>query len=181
MERLLLALLTCMVMVAPVLGLEVTIGEKNRNNVDSLDSLDIDSLIKDLEANDSSVRQNAAQALGKINDTRAIEPLIQALKDNDSTIRWTAAWALGRMNDTRAVEPLSQVLNDNDSKVRSYASWALREMGNITTLNDSESIVEGDARGEVNDTQAVESTVTQTLSDKVENILSAIKKAMTDL
>ncbi len=38
---------------------------------------DVDSLIKDLKNDNSTIRANAAESLGEIKDKRAVEPLIQ--------------------------------------------------------------------------------------------------------
>ena len=46
---------------------------------------------------DPEVRKNAAEALGKIKDPRAVEPLITTLKDKDSEVRWHAAEALEKI------------------------------------------------------------------------------------
>ena len=46
---------------------------------------------------DPEVRKNAAEALGKIKDPRAVEPLIATLKDKDSEVRWHAAEALEKI------------------------------------------------------------------------------------
>ena len=43
------------------------------------------------------LRREAAEALVKIGDKRAVEPLIQALKDEDSDVRGGAARALGKI------------------------------------------------------------------------------------
>jgi HEAT repeat protein len=90
---------------------------------------DIDSLIKALTDNNSSVRSHAASSLGDLKDPRAVEPLIQTLKDNDSLVRMYAAEALGKINDTRAVEPLIQTLKDNDTIIQQEASEALKKLG----------------------------------------------------
>ncbi len=42
---------------------------------------DIKGLTKALQHKDRLVRTNAAEALGKIGDNRAVEPLIEALKN----------------------------------------------------------------------------------------------------
>jgi len=46
---------------------------------------------------DPEVRKNAAEALGKIKDPKAVEPLITTLKDKDSEVRWHAAEALEKI------------------------------------------------------------------------------------
>ncbi|HHT9120077.1 MAG TPA: HEAT repeat domain-containing protein [Candidatus Hypogeohydataceae bacterium YC41] len=52
----------------------------------------VEPLIATLKDGDSHVRQNAAEALGRIKDTSAVEPLIAALKQD--YLRASAAWAL---------------------------------------------------------------------------------------
>jgi HEAT repeat protein len=56
-------------------------------------------LVNALNDNDSNVRKNAATALGKIKDYRAVLPLIQTLKYNEEypSIREMAAMALANM------------------------------------------------------------------------------------
>jgi hypothetical protein len=89
----------------------------------------VDSLIKDLKDDNSSIREIAADALVEINDTRAVEALIQALKDDDWTVRANAATALGRINDIRAAESLIQALEDENENVRSEVKKALTRLG----------------------------------------------------
>jgi len=43
------------------------------------------------------VRHNAAEALGKIGDNRAVESLIEALGDSESFVRSAATEALGKI------------------------------------------------------------------------------------
>jgi len=65
---------------------------------------DVKGLIKALGyEKDSRVRRDAAGALGKIGDARAVEPLIAALKDEDKDVRTAAARVLGQIRDARAV------------------------------------------------------------------------------
>jgi HEAT repeat protein len=95
---------------------------------------DANKLIQDLNDSSPVVRIAAAEALGKLNDTRAVEPLIQALNDEDVRVRWHAIVSLGKLNDTRAVEPLIQSLNDEDWMVQGAAAHVL---GN---LNDTRAV-----------------------------------------
>ena len=89
----------------------------------------VSPLIHALRESRRKVRFNAAIALGKIKDNRAVDPLIQALKDNDSQIRANAAEALGNIGDTRSVRPLIQALKDDDINVRNEAAYALDKLG----------------------------------------------------
>jgi len=86
-------------------------------------------LIVTLQNPDARVREFAAEALGKIRDTRAVEPLIAARKDLAPNVRWSAAEALGEIRDTRAVEPLISALEDPAPEVRWNAVKALGEIG----------------------------------------------------
>lgn len=74
------------------------------------------------------VREQAADALGKIGDTRATGPLIAALEDKESDVRAKAARALGKIGDKRAVEPLIAALEDERSYVRKQAAEALSKI-----------------------------------------------------
>ena len=71
---------------------------------------------------------NAALALGKIGDKRAVEPLIRALNDEKRYVRECAAEALGELRDERAIKPLTRVLNDEDEQVREAAKNALEKI-----------------------------------------------------
>lgn len=114
---------------------------------------DIDGLIKALKNEDFLIRKDAAIALKKIGDERAVEPLIESLKyeewEDDYTIliavRENSAEALGNIGDRRAVEPLIQALSeDTDEEVRWKAASAL---------------------GKINDKRAVDSLI-KALSDE---------------
>ena len=76
---------------------------------------------------DSSVRSNAAIALGNIGEDAkdAVPALIQALQDQNSEIRYHAAMALGEIGSgaADAVSALIQALQDQD--VRVIAAYAL--------------------------------------------------------
>jgi HEAT repeat protein len=63
---------------------------------------------------------NAAEALGRLGDIRAVEPLISTLQHQYHNARRAAAEALGELGDARAVEPLISALQrpEADSSVR---------------------------------------------------------------
>ena len=87
--------------------------------------VDIHDLIKALEYGDSITRYDAALALGKIGDRRAVEPLIKALGDIDTDVRQAAALALGKIGDRRAVEPLIKALGDRNTNIRQHQAQDL--------------------------------------------------------
>lgn len=76
------------------------------------------------------VRLTSAQALGSLEDPRAVEALVAALRsDSDAGVRKMAAWALGEIEDARAVSGLSEALrSDSAVEVREMAAWALGEI-----------------------------------------------------
>ena len=120
---------------------------------------DLDKLIEDLKVEDEEIRQAAADALGKIGDSRAVEPLIEVLVEEDiglvAEAAAAAADALGKIGDSRAVEPLIGVL-DIDRDVSEAAAWALGEIGDaraveplIKTLHEYMAFADYDGDAEV--------------------------------
>ena len=75
------------------------------------------------------VRDQAARALGEIEDERAVEALIEALKDDQEFIevRVSAALALAMIKDERAVEALIEALNY--PAISKMVAYALGEIG----------------------------------------------------
>ena len=83
------------------------------------------------------VRVDAAKALGKIGDTRAVEPLIATLKKESigHNVRVAAAEALGKIGDARAMEPLIAILKENESiYIREAAADALGKFGDARAV-----------------------------------------------
>lgn len=96
---------------------------------------DVEGLIRALGyQKDPAIRWNAADALGKIGEARAVEPLIGALWDPDVTLKQHAADALGRLGDGRAVEPLLTMLGKQDGLIRLVAARALGELGDARAI-----------------------------------------------
>lgn len=56
------------------------------------------------------LRRNAARALGKLGDKRAVEPLIKCLDSDDVYVREAAAQSLELLNDPRSIQPLLKLL-----------------------------------------------------------------------
>ncbi|MBZ0298291.1 MAG: HEAT repeat domain-containing protein [Anaerolineae bacterium] len=133
-------------------------------------------------------RENAAIALGRIGDARAVAPLVVALKDKNGDVRSSAASALGGIRDTRTIEPLIDALKDADWTVRSSAAYALGEIRDvraveplITALKDEDDDVRrsaADALGEIADMRAVEPLIAA-LKDSNEVIRHSAVNALT--
>lgn len=112
-----------------------------------------------------AVRREAAKALGKIGDTRAVEPLIQALRDEDWEVRSGAARALGEIGDARAVEPLIQTLfKEKDFNPALDVRDFVREEVAL-------------ALGKIGDARAIEPLI-HLLNHKDSNVRKAAKEAL---
>ncbi len=99
----------------------------------------VSALIEFLKDEDSGLRPQAAEVLGKIGDTRAVPALIDALNDCASYMYENAALALGMIaekhpeyNWSTAVPSLISALNDYDVNVQLRAAWALAKIGEPT-------------------------------------------------
>jgi len=89
----------------------------------------VESLISALKDRNSEVRKNAAEALGQMNDARAVEPLIKVSRvDDDTTARKNAIEALGNIKDARAVEPVLELLNDRRTVIQNASFDALAKL-----------------------------------------------------
>jgi HEAT repeat protein len=115
-------------------------------------------MLHNLSNKDAKIRGEAAWALGKSGDERAIEPLIKSLEDSNRNVRewaalalvkigkpsigpliaalqsgndsvkWQAAALLGMINDSNSAEALSAALKSNNSTVRYWAAAALGQI-----------------------------------------------------
>ncbi len=103
---------------AKALGL---IGDKSISNV-----LEIF-----LKSEDKFVACEAALALGRLTETKAVPELINLLEDFNGNIRFAAAEALGQICDQRAARALRERLKDEDEGVRAKARWALSRLKKV--------------------------------------------------
>jgi HEAT repeat protein len=96
-----------------------------------------------LENNDVIVRRLAVEALGKLQDKRAVEPLINTLikpidipefKTGRESVCRDAVAALVKIGDARAVEPLITILRDKNEILHLDAVKALGELGDTRAV-----------------------------------------------
>ncbi len=135
---------------------------------------DVEGLIRALKDQDYLTRKEAARALKKVGDKRAVPALIEALRYKSwhedyiilSSVRENSAEALGRIGDTMAIPALIDSMEDDpDDDVRLKATWALGELGDpeavdalITALEDKNWGVRrtaANALGRIGDDRAV--------------------------
>lgn len=97
--------------------------------------------------NDVETRNNAVEALGKINNSAVVSALIETIKNSDGDFRSYAAVALSKITNPDAVPVLIEAVNHSAFHVyiRYFAAEALGNIGNpeavsalIAVLNDSE-------------------------------------------
>ena len=86
----------------------------------------------------NKIRACSAEALGRIQDERALTPLLGALKDENDSVREHAAIGLGYLKNTKALYPLINALRDKETRVRSAAAVALGRMGEVLGREDDE-------------------------------------------
>jgi len=114
-----------------------------------------ENLIEQLRSLDWDQRKQAAEALSRIRNDRALEPLVAALKDDDSDVRQKAAEALDKFGwqpkneteqriyfiakkdwdkyvelDCATVEALITVLRDKDPEIRKKSAEAIGQIQN---------------------------------------------------
>ncbi|NTX11002.1 HEAT repeat domain-containing protein [Myxococcus sp. CA056] len=85
----------------------------------------VDAIIPRLTSEDPALRAAAAEALGLIQDMRALAPLTQAVEDADREVKEKAILALGRLGDVRALGLLREKLQDPEEGMRSTVVEAL--------------------------------------------------------
>lgn len=103
----------------------------------------IPSLIQILQSDsDNVVRNNAARALGKINDPTqhdvSVEALIAALKDSDYYVKANACWSLGKMKDKRAIPELAKFIDPTQHVYMTSGTGKTAGEGVITQKDQKE-------------------------------------------
>jgi hypothetical protein len=90
-------------------------------------------LIPRLNIQNTEIRSNVVEALGNLQDARAVKPLITVLGDKDENVRQHAVVALGKIGDRYVVEPLIATLKDS-WWIRLCAIGALENIGDVRVV-----------------------------------------------
>lgn len=90
----------------------------------------VDYLIRALEDPYWGNRAYAAEALGNLEDRRAIDPLITVIinKKEENNVRIQSIEAAEKIGDPKAIEPLNALKRDNDKIIRQTAKMALKKV-----------------------------------------------------
>jgi len=91
-------------------------------------STDITELIQQLNARNTKVRLDAANALASQGE-EAIGAVTELLDHQDYTLRRIAAYILGKIGEPESVETLIDALGDDNPDVRKSAAQALKRIG----------------------------------------------------
>jgi beta-lactamase regulating signal transducer with metallopeptidase domain len=86
------------------------------------------AVIERMRDEDSDVRRAAADALGRLQDLRAIDALVAALEDEDEDVRSAALNALGNFERGVPPAPIRRLLDSPDPEVRAQAVGILGDM-----------------------------------------------------
>ncbi|NSW75431.1 MAG: HEAT repeat domain-containing protein [Candidatus Atribacteria bacterium] len=156
----------------------------------------VDALIEALrdESKDPFVREDSAEALGKIGNPIAIPPLIEAFQEMDaenSDLWWKASWALLKIKDPRVTESLLEALQHDIPQVRMGAAYTLGEIGDIRAVEPLITVLREDqeervrtqaahALGRLGDKRAVKPLI-EALKDREHSVRYAAIMALWEL
>ncbi|MEK6410071.1 MAG: M56 family metallopeptidase [Acidobacteriota bacterium] len=135
-------------------------GEQAAIALASMGTAALEPLTNALNDSNSSVRRNAAWAIGELTNMReggranAVPPLVVLLYDSDEWVRMAAARSLGEIRDERATDGLIAQLSDRQWQVRKLAAWALGEMKEKRAVEPLCNLLQSDAEIEVRTTTA---------------------------
>lgn len=130
-------------------------GEQAAIALASMGTPAVEPLTVALSNQNTSVRRNAAWAIGELTNmgvnerSDAVVPLITLLGDSDAWVRMAAARALGEVRDERSADQLIAGLVDSHDGVRQTSAWALGEMKDARAVQALCTVVVSDRQIEV--------------------------------
>lgn len=96
---------------------------------------EVEILLTQLKSDDSNIKQNVLEKIGKINPEGALEIILPFLKDQDADVRCMAAFSLGDIQNTGAIPHLLKFLEqEQDKELRDCGFSALEDYQDLTVL-----------------------------------------------
>lgn len=118
-------------------------------NVKELESnKDVEGLVKALKYEDKNVRDNAAWALGKIGDARAVNPLVAIFRDKNEHIakRLGVVSLLRVIGSSQVIEAFMTAFEEDDDFDRLNVSEILHDIGDARVVKRLIVFLEGENR-----------------------------------
>jgi HEAT repeat protein len=106
---------------------------------------ELERLVQQLRSADVTLRSDAAHALGKLADERAVSSLGEALRDPDEYVRKSAVMALRRIGGSKAMEAMRVALADRSEQV---CLQAVKGLGELRDAGAVEALIKVLARRE---------------------------------
>lgn len=98
------------------------------------DSRDIDLVLPLMTSGNSSIRNRAVLAAGRIGDEKAVDALIVALDDAETAIQETAAFSLGEIESPKAATAIINTLK-KDGLTKNFEGRLIEAAGKIAAAN----------------------------------------------
>jgi hypothetical protein len=134
---------------------------------------ELERYVQQLRSTDVTLRSDAAHALGKLADERAVPALAEALRDQDEYVRKSAVMALRRIGGHGAMEAMRAALADRSEQV---CVQAVKGLGELRDAGAVEALVKVLARRE----RSLVSAATEALSRIGAEAVPALMEAFKD-
>ena len=119
------------------------LGERQTQGTGQARETAVPALLSVIRDSSAAVRYAAVEALGNLQDPRAVDALVQALRtDTDARVREAAAESLGEIDSPRAVPGLIAALGaERVAAVRAKIAWALGEIDDARAVDVLSTVV----------------------------------------
>ena len=133
---------------------------------------DIERYVQQLRSSDVTLRSDAAHALGKVGDERAVPALAEALRDQDEYVRKSAVMALRRIGGPKAMEAMRAALSDRSEQV---SLQAVKGLGELRDAGAVDALIKVLARRERSLVSAATEALSRIGPDAVAPLMEAFK------